>query len=462
MSAPTGRRGRPALAWGLAAAGAAVLAATLVLVPRDATPPTGTEAPPVASATATPTPIPTATPALASPGATPGLRGILDHDLIYAARVDLPPIGRHVDGVGTGATMEARIRSRVEALDPVNVHVNTVAIQGDLTTVDLALAGRWNAPATDQTTGLVQQLVYTATEEPSIRRVAFTQNGARLTGLGAISSGASLSREQVSGYGDADRSSVSLQGDATGPLDLVPRWTVEETAPALARLTVETGVVSGPIPGALPSLVAEVRPNDEAVEPDLAKWVLRLRVIGARPLLSVGSQSGTNVETRKVDKTPLRSVRTTRSSSTTAVDFELGLDDLRPWRVAVAFSPVRIFVDVGGPPATISGPNAVYTPLPDAHVDRVVKVSGVASATEANVRLRVRDGRGAVVLSTFTTASHCCNPGGTFDTTLQLPPSLSGAASVEVFEESQRDGSDVNLIRVPICVLCPPPTPSRT
>jgi len=488
MSAPSGRQRRSALAWGLGATGLAVLAATLVLAPRAPTapPPASTETP--ASSTA-PTTAPTASPQAVLPGASGApRRSVIDHQLIYLPRTGLPPIGLHVDNIATQATPEDRIRSRLDTLNPVllgpaglgssgpalpqlafnpfpaadpkDLHVSTVAIAGDTATIDFLLPLRtFDVSTTEQATGLVQELVYTATEETGIRRARITANGgAQASAGGFLINTSAMSRDDVVGYRtEAVRTSISMQGDATGPLDLTARWSVEEIAPALARLTVETGITTGPVPGAAPSFIAEIRANDETTDPDLGKWVLRLRVIGARPLpVGSGSQSGTTVETRKVDQTPLRSVRTTRSSSTSTIDYELGLDDLRPWRVALAFSPVRILVDVGGAPQAINTSLTVYTPTaafgPNTY-SRDFELSGLARTFEGNVQWRLRDARDAVVVKGVTTASLGTSAAwGAYQTRVRVPDAVTGPATLEIFEVSAKDGTELNTIRVPIVV----------
>ena len=79
-------------------------------------------------------------------------------------------------------------------------------------------------------------------------------------------------------------------------------------------------------------------------------------------------------------------------------------------------------------------------------------MSGIAHNFEAHVDIRVLDDKQKEILRTSTLAANCCDPGGTFDTTVQLPAGVTGNIFLEVFEASARDGSDTKLIRIPLTV----------
>jgi len=66
--------------------------------------------------------------------------------------------------------------------------------------------------------------------------------------------------------------------------------------------------------------------------------------------------------------------------------------------------------------------------------------------------IRVRDDKQKEIYKASTTATNCCDPGGTFDTTVQLPASVTGNIYLEVYESSAKDGSDLKLIRIPLTV----------
>ena len=102
--------------------------------------------------------------------------------------------------------------------------------------------------------------------------------------------------------------------------------------------------------------------------------------------------------------------------------------------------------------AVLSALVALVAPAFGATVDRTFQVSGMAHSFEANVVIRVLDDKQKEVLRTSTTATICCDPGGTFDKTVQLPASITGKIFLEVFEASARDGSALNLITIPLTV----------
>jgi nucleoid-associated protein YgaU len=95
-------------------------------------------------------------------------------------------------------------------------------------------------------------------------------------------------------------------------------------------------------------------------------------------------------------------------------------------------------------------PISVRQPLPFDLVDDPVEVCGVGTGFEGVFAARVRDGNGAQIVQVSIHA------GGTgvwanFHTTLALggPPSTP-QGTLEVFESSAKDGSDINKFVVPI------------
>jgi hypothetical protein len=118
-----------------------------------------------------------------------------DHSVAYFARDLDAPLAVFLEGAGIGATPEERIRSRLVALengpsragaDAFNVvaamkaRLRSVTIAGDLVTIDYRVPGDdWGVNGSSRVRALVQQLVFTASEEPGIVRVMITQNGER-------------------------------------------------------------------------------------------------------------------------------------------------------------------------------------------------------------------------------------------------------------------------------------------
>src|SRR5207247_7836064 len=117
----------------------------------------------------------------------------------------------------------------------------TVAVSSDLAKIDMQLGQPFTA--SDHTTAfaILQQLVYTATEAPGIRRVLFTQNGGLPLSIGDIKVDKPLAREDVLGYSfpaalGADR---AITQDAA-PLSRSTWSTTTETDGTVIRLVFAT------------------------------------------------------------------------------------------------------------------------------------------------------------------------------------------------------------------------------
>jgi hypothetical protein len=317
-----------------------------------------------------------------------------------------------------------------------------VRVSGDLVTIDYTVpGGDWRVRGAAATQALVQQLVYTASEEPGIRRVLVTGNG-QPAQIDQLLWDNPLTREDVFGYQAAGtRDRAAGNGSTSGAIrTLTTRTSADQLAPGLARVVIE--VAQGPS-DEHPDFNVSVVQNDEASKPLGAKWILQV---------TVARSQDTTTGTRIIDRTPLRSLVAGQAVGSQMAVYEIGLDDLRPWRTALLINPVRIVIDIGGAPSSIFGSNAVYSPTPGATVGRTFTVSGVAHNFEANVVIRVRNAQGAEVYKGHTTATNCCDPGGTFETTVTLPASVSGNVTLEVLESSARDGSDTKVIKVPLTV----------
>lgn len=444
----------------LAAAAAVVLGLTLggaLLAGRGSQPgPVATEP--------MPTLAPTPQVAFLTPAPTPVAPSVL-RPTIYAAREDLPPVGVQIgdlsgtrvaqDRIGARLTMLRAWRPRDVPIGSTNLLWNNsfqggvrVNIEGDLAKIDLLIEQPWTVTKPSDDLGILQQLVYTATEERGIRRVLFTANGQPLS-IGTRLVDRALSREDVFGYSQAGRigtvrgfgSRQAQQRTATTALS------VDEVVPGLARFVVtldQRGIgPSDPYPDWDVTLVR----NDESLRPDFGKWRLVVRVYGVLDRTTVA---------RRLDQSPVRVIEETSLAGPQSptpdapIIYQIGLDDARPWRTAMLFDPVRILVDIGGPPQTIAANTAVYGPRPGQTVSRMFAISGVASAFEAHVSWRVRDGSGRIVSSFGTTATNCCEPGGVFETIAGVPESVVGRATLEVFQASGRDGGPVELIAIPL------------
>ena len=151
-----------------------------------------------------------------------------------------------------------------------------------------------------------------------------------------------------------------------------------------------------------------------------------------------------------VDQSPLRAIQSVTTNGSTT--YELALDDQRPWRVALLPNPDRIVVDIGGYPTSLSDTVAVYSPKPG-DSGRQFTVSGLSRTYEATTQWRVVDSARRELAKGFTTASRGTSAvWGTYQFSVQLPASVSGNVTLEVYWGSPRDGADTGLVQVPLTV----------
>jgi hypothetical protein len=471
------------LVWQLAGIASALVVAVAIgsyfAFGRQAIERAGAPATPAASVGASGTPAPTATPTkTVVPTAD-------DHQLVYFARDGLSPVAQRDDSI-IGATADApakRIASRMAALFAKNVSAPAgaftavpanspvraaaaVTIAGDLVTLDFtAPNGDWGVRGAAQSTALLQQLVYTATEEPGIRRAALTQNGGTPVTIDQLVVDKPLTREDVSGY------SVTAKPDRIedGGTDVVAdvsdwRASVDDVAPGLARFVVElkptTTAANPPMPKFSARLESVTSPNDAG------KWVIHVELPDAVWQQPRG-EAFHCCPLKIVGRTPLREIAayplganpapvgpgTLGGGAYRGVGFAIALDDARPWRAVVLQNPLRLVIDVGGTPTAVSDSVAVYAPRPADTVDRTFTVSGLARAFEANVVWRIKDRAGRIVSRGNTTASIGTSAlWGSFQTSVTIPTSVSGNVTLEVLWPSPRDGADMGLVAIPLVV----------
>jgi hypothetical protein len=455
--------------WRLSALAAAIVIAGALgslLLDRPATDePVGVQP----SATVAPTNPQAAT---ATPAATQSPKPTaIDRQVIYFARDQLPPVAAHVDvlPVGSGvrdintlATAVERIGARVHALISAGTppegttnamparsavqSVGGVQIEGDLARVDLVVnAGSWQVSGAARSTAVLQQLVYTITEEPGIRRVLITQNGGKPTTIDQFEWAKPLGRDDVSGYTKADSQEVTAQlagvDSACAPacpspvaVPLSHTYSVDSVAPGVARFVVQIES------GRLRDFNIRVEADNDAPPAWASKAILSVQVLGREvtPGLEI------------IDRSPLRAINSTVLAESTT--YEVALDDLRPWRVVLLNNPDRIVVDFGGNPAAISETVAVYAPKPG-NIDRQFTVTGLSRTYEATTSWRVVDAARREVASGFTTASRGTSAiWGTYQISVQLPATISGNVTLEVYWASPRDGADMGLVQVPLTV----------
>jgi len=449
IGAPPVRRGTSL--WRLSALAASILIAGALgslLLDRPATDePVGVQ--PSATVAPTNTQVATATPAATS---TPQPTAI-DHQRVFIWRDFLPPTSQHLESAGKEATAEERIKSRVNALnnavsgvsgtmllaDPKVFFVRSVKVQADTATIDYST--RFPPSGSLGDIALAQEIVYTATEEPGIARVLVTENGKPMN-TGHILWDKPLTREDVSGYSGVKNETVTEQQSrpcapncpSPVPAQLSNNWSVDTFAFGVARFVVQVDS------GDWQEFTASGGMTLDVKNPAWSKYMIRLEVRGteAKPGLEI------------VDQSPLRSIRSVTGGGTTF--YELATDDERPWRVALLTNPDRIVVDIGGFPQALSDTVAVYSPKPG-DIGRQFTVTGLSRTYEATTQWRVVDSARREVASGFTTASRGTSAvWGTYQISVQLPATVSGNVTLEVYWGSPRDGSAVGLVQVPLTV----------
>jgi Immunoglobulin-like domain of bacterial spore germination len=110
-------------------------------------------------------------------------------------------------------------------------------------------------------------------------------------------------------------------------------------------------------------------------------------------------------------------------------------------------SPDQGDVDATSPPIVVD------EPAPEAQIRSPVSISGTADVFEATVSIRIRDANGGVIARGFTTAT--CGSGcrGSFSTKVKFSTDGAQDGTIEVFEQSMEDGSDLFVVRVPVTLL---------
>lgn len=408
---------------------------------------------------ATSTPAATVTP---SAGPTRALR-------VFFARDLLPPIGAEVQvPLASDATPEQRIRARLEALVTASAPSGTanalassrtkptvreVRIDGDLARVDWNVPNSdWGVGGTAGQLGLEQQLVYTATEEPGIRRLVLTENGGQpttvFTGHG-LPNDTPLSREDVFGYSfiGTEVPSIDFAGGSDALLDVTKFGTANDRPPGLGRFSIDLRPRSGS--GRLdPAFTAQLtRSGDTGPFP--GKWAISI-VLPRGTWQTSGPQQYSQI----FDGTPIRAAKGGPIQGG-GVGFTIFLDDARPWRVVLnpaADGTTELFLDVGGAPQAVNRNIAVDLPSAGPAA-RSFGIFGAARVFEANVAWRIRDSKGTEAASGHTLASiGTSQVWGTFSAVIAVPASVSGAVTLEVFWISPKDGGDQDVVKIPLTI----------
>jgi hypothetical protein len=82
-----------------------------------------------------------------------------------------------------------------------------------------------------------------------------------------------------------------------------------------------------------------------------------------------------------------------------------------------------------------------------------IRITGSANTFEANVQYRITDARGTSVAEGFFSATSGSGVRGTFDEEIEFDVIRQGRATLVVFEQSALDGSEVNIIAIPIEIV---------
>jgi germination protein M len=98
-------------------------------------------------------------------------------------------------------------------------------------------------------------------------------------------------------------------------------------------------------------------------------------------------------------------------------------------------------------------PILVDAPTPGAEVTSPVTITGSANVFEATVGIRILNADGEEIVGTFTTAT--CGTGcrGDYKTEVEFEVGGRQPGTIEVFEESMEDGSDLFTVSIPVTLI---------
>jgi hypothetical protein len=274
--------------------------------------------------------------------------------------------------------------------------------------------------------------------------VLITENGGKQTTIDQLTWNRALTREDVSGYGAlkdeviAEDQSRPCVPNCPSPIPgvLSNNYSVDTFAAGVARFIVQVDS------GDWDNFSVSGKAADDTRDPAQSKYQILIQVKGTE------TKPGLEI----VDRSPLRSIRSTTKAGGNLTVYELALDDQRPWRVALLPNPDRIVVDIGGYPTSLSDTVAVYSPKPG-DSGRQFTVSGLSRTYEATTQWRVVDSARRELAKGFTTASRGTSAvWGTYQFSVQVPTTVSGNVTLEVYWGSPRDGADTGLVQVPLTV----------
>jgi len=436
--------------WQVATAAAAIVLA--LAIGSWLTRPAGTSpvAAPTTSAPAAPSSNATTAPASAYPQS--------ERVWVYFARDGLPPTGAFVQGHLLD-TPAARIASRITALGSASAAGDvpyqatnalsldasrgiSVRVQGDTATVEFNRPNGWGVKGAAQSQALLQQLVYTITEEPGIRRAQIVDVGKSSTAIDQLVVDKPLAREDVYGYSFTPAlgkdNGISGSGD-----DSLAHVTAQLQEVSAERVTLAGRSTATGAKVNLPSFSIWLEQSDDR-KPGGGKYALNLVFQWNGSGTSAGASN-----TSTYGSTPLRAIT---ASGTNIYRFEL--DDARPWRAYMP-DPTQLVVEFGGDPRATSDRIAVAAPKPLDVVNSGadLALAGAARVFEANVVWRILDSAGKVVANGHFTASLGSSAvWGTFNARIAVPANVRGNVTLELYEASPKDGTAQGVVRVPLAV----------
>lgn len=92
----------------------------------------------------------------------------------------------------------------------------------------------------------------------------------------------------------------------------------------------------------------------------------------------------------------------------------------------------------------------VESPTPGQTAGNPVRVTGTANTFEAAFMVRILGQDGSVIVEQPAMASSGTGTRGTFDVSVNYPLAAGGPGTVVVYEQSAQDGSDINVIEIPV------------
>jgi spore germination protein GerM len=94
----------------------------------------------------------------------------------------------------------------------------------------------------------------------------------------------------------------------------------------------------------------------------------------------------------------------------------------------------------------------VASPAANDTVSSPLRVTGTANTFEASFMLQILDANGATLIEQPMTATSGTGTRGTFDATIDINAEPGSQITVRVFELSAKDGSEVNVVEIPLVV----------